>query len=73
MEYLGQIRPDDIPFLEFGQYPAIEALALAVLKGRERAANLEAWRRHREEGPLRPFSPMAGDGRSLRGLPQLNQ
>jgi len=28
--YLGEVKPDEIPFMEFGEYPAIEALTFAV-------------------------------------------
>lgn len=28
--YLGEVKPDEIPFMEYGEYPAIEALTFAV-------------------------------------------
>ncbi len=36
-DYLTGIRPDDVPTLEFGAYPAIEALALVVTAVRQEA------------------------------------
>jgi hypothetical protein len=35
-DYLGQIGPDEETELELGEYPAIEALAFAVLEMRNR-------------------------------------
>jgi hypothetical protein len=40
--YLSQVKPDEIPFLEFGEYPAFEALAFAV-------EELQSWLRQERE------------------------
>ncbi len=55
VEHLSQVKPDEIAFMEYGAYPAIEALALAVLEARESAAEQLP-----PGGPTRPLSPMAG-------------
>jgi hypothetical protein len=34
IEYLSQIKADEIPFTEFGEFPAIEALCFAVIEMR---------------------------------------
>lgn len=39
LDYLGTIRPEEIPEIGFGDFPAIEALAFAVLEIRQRSNN----------------------------------
>lgn len=49
-DYLAEIKPEEIPFLEFGAYPAIEALAFAVDSIR-RDADLWAPRKRKRMEP----------------------
>ena len=44
-EMMGEIRPDEVPYLEFGDFPAIEALAFVVKALHEEAENI-AWDLH---------------------------
>jgi len=40
-DYLSEIEQEEIPKLEFGDYPAIESLGLAVIEMRDRAGKCE--------------------------------
>jgi len=48
LNYLSAIEPNNIYKLEFGDYPAIEALAFAVIESKSRIRDPEKLRRHRE-------------------------
>lgn len=58
LEYLGQIKPDEIPFMEFGEYPAIEALGFAVCEMLDYAQLVDSRLRTSREDRLR-LHPMA--------------
>lgn len=55
--YLAAIEESEIADLELGAYPAIEALAFAVLELKERYPDTDRESRHEER--RRPLSPMA--------------
>jgi len=55
INYLSEIDPSEIPTLEFGDFPAIEALAFAVIDMRLYGAQ----RRKSSRRNTRPKSPMA--------------
>jgi hypothetical protein len=55
-QYLGEIKPDEIPFLEWGEYPAIEALGLTVYELRYwRPAPPKRWHERDRNRPRRMF------------------
>ena len=54
---MAEIAPDEMADLELGAYPAIEALAFAVIEMRD----WEGWQWEEETNPLppaEPFDPM---------------
>ena len=51
--YLGEIEPSEVVELQLGDYPAIEALAFAVIELREYGRQIDMPRRRKE-----PRSPM---------------
>ncbi len=53
--YLGEIEPSEVVSLELGDYPAIEALAFAVIEMRKYGRQIDM--PHRRRKPIR--DPMA--------------
>ncbi|MBC8468934.1 MAG: hypothetical protein H8D56_05635 [Planctomycetes bacterium] len=56
--YLGDIEPSDVADLQLGDYPAIEAMAFAVIELRRHGqqSSVPEWLRRRKEPPLSPMS-----------------
>jgi hypothetical protein len=54
-KYLGEIEPSEVVTLELGDYPAVEALAFAVIEMRKYGRQINLPRRRRK--PFR--DPMA--------------
>jgi len=55
LNYLPTIEPQEIPALEFGDYPALEALAFAVIELREYGSQIDMPRRRKKQlrSPMR--------------------